>query len=121
MFTLVVIEESLGDSKIFQTLRSYFVNQRISEEPEDEHPIWHVNEYSVPEDELLSVLNPLKDVIKSTWYAHAFNQEKLYVVLSRKVFQVPLKRDETWDKMIEYDVNCAGVERKYLETIPLHA
>ena len=120
MFTLVVIEESLEDLKVSQTLRPYFVNQRISEEPEDEYPIWHVNEYSVPEDDLPNVLTSLKDVIKPTWYAHAFNQEKLYVVLSRKVFQVSLKRDETWNEMIEYGVNCAGVEREYLETISLH-
>lgn len=102
-------------------MRPYFVNQRVSEEPEDECPVWHVNEYSIPEDAALDILTSLKDVIKPTWYAHAFNQEKLYVVLSHEVFPVSPNRDETWDKMIEYGATCAGVEREYLETIPLHA
>ena len=58
--------------------------------------------------------------IKETWYCHAFSSEKLFVVLKGKWFEISLKRDETWDEMIEYGVVHANVERRYLETIPLH-
>lgn len=37
----------------------------------------------------------------------------------RKWFQIPLKRDETWDEMIRYGVEEAEVERHYLENITL--
>jgi hypothetical protein len=32
----------------------------------------------------------LKDVLKPTWYIYAFNEEKLYVVLSGKWFEISL-------------------------------
>ncbi len=36
-----------------------------------------------------------------TWYIHAFNEEKLYVVLSGKWFEIALHKDESWNEMIE--------------------
>lgn len=54
--------------------------------PEDECPIWNTNEYHVEEDKICELLDMLKDVLKITWYIHAFNEEKLYVVLSGKAF-----------------------------------
>lgn len=120
MFRLGVIEESLSHRKILKNLEPYFVSQRIENIPEDEYPIWHTNEYRVSEDKIVEVLNLLKKHIKPTWYIHAFNDRRLYVVLIEKYFEIALYRDETWDEMIDYGVKVAGVERRYLENIPLH-
>lgn len=57
--------------------------------------------------------------MKTTWYIHAFDEDKLYVVLSEKWFEISLYKDESWSEMIEYGVNCAKVERRFLESIPL--
>lgn len=120
MFRLGIIEESLEDRKILSTLSSYFVSQRIESVPEDEFPLWHINEYHVDDNEIEGVLDMLKENVKTTWYCHAFSNEKLYVVLKEKWFEISLIKDETWDRMIEYGVERANAERSYLETVPLH-
>lgn len=120
MFRLGIIEESLEDRKILSTLSSYFVSQRIESVPEEEFPLWHINEYHVDDNKIEGVLDMLKENVKTTWYCHAFSNEELCVALKGKWFEVSLKRDKTWDNMIEYGVVSAMVERSYLETVPLH-
>jgi len=56
--------------------------------------------------------------VKPTWYAHAFSEEKLIVILRGKSFHISQHKDETWDEMIEYGLSM-GVGRNYLENIPL--
>ena len=120
MFRMGIIEESLEDIQILERMKPYFFSQRIENVPEDECPIWHTNEYHVGDDKILDLLEVLKDNIKATWYIHAFNENTLYVVLQNRWFEVSVSRDETWEEMIAYGVTCAQVERKYLESIPLH-
>lgn len=120
MYRLGIIEESVYDRDILHILTPYFISQRIENVAEDEYPVWHINEYQVAEDKIADVVDVLKQHIKETWYCHAFSSEKLFVVLKGKWFEISLKRDETWNEMIEYGVVHANVERRYLETIPLH-
>jgi len=120
MFRLGIIEESLESKDILENLKPYFISQYVEKVPEDDCPIWHTNEYHVEEDKICELLDMLKDVLKMTWYIHAFNEEKLYVVLSGKLFKIALHKDESWNEMIEYGVNHAKVERRFLESIPLH-
>lgn len=120
VYRLGIIEESVYDRDILHILIPYFISQRIENVAEDEYPVWHINEYHVAEDKITDVVDVLKQHIKETWYCHAFSGEKLLVVLKGQWFEISLKRDETWDEMIEYGVVHANVERHYLETIPLH-
>ena len=120
MYRLGIIEESVDDRGILCVLKPYFVSQRIENVPEDECPVWHINEYHVTSDGIKNIADMLKQHIKETWYCHAFNDERLLVVLKGKWFEISLKRDETWDEMIEYGEVNAKVERCYLETIPLY-
>jgi hypothetical protein len=83
MFKLGIIEESLESHKPLIALQPFFYCQRIEEVPEDVSPIWHTNEYHVPEDKMIEILPLLERQIKPTWYIHAFNDEKLIVVLLR--------------------------------------
>lgn len=120
MFRLGIIEESLENKEILEVLKPYFVSQYVENVPENECPIWHTNEYHVAKEKICELLDLLKDDLKITWYIHAFNEEKLYVVLSGKWFEIALHKDESWNEMIEYGVNHAKVERRFLESIPLH-
>lgn len=120
MFKMGVIEESLENKNVLNLIKPYFFSQRIEEVPEDEVPVWHTNEYHVPEDKIEKILLILVDSIKLTWYIHAFNNEKLYVVLKDRCFLISQHRDNSWDEMIEYGVKFAQVERRFLENIPLH-
>lgn len=120
MYRMGIIEESINDRGVLRTLEPYFVSQRVENVPEDECPIWHINEYHVPEDEIEKVADILIQHIKETWYVHAFNDKSLLVVLKGKWFQISLTKDKSWGEMIEYGVEHAKVERQYLESIPLH-
>lgn len=120
MYRLGIIEESLENKDILEILKPYFISQYVENVPEDECPVWHTNEYHVPENKIYELMDMLKEVLKLTWYIHAFNEEKLYVVLGRKWFEIFLHKDESWNEMIEYGVKCAKVERRFLESIPLH-
>lgn len=120
MYRLGIIEESMDDMRVLRGLEPYFVSQRMEEVSEDEFPLWHINEYHVPEDKIRNIAELLQHHIKETWYAHGFNDKNLIVALKGKWFEVSLNRDETWNQMIEYGVTYARVERQYLETIPLH-
>lgn len=91
MYRLGIIEESVCDRDILNTLAPYFILQRIENVPEDECPIWHINEYHVSDDTIEMIADILKKYIKETWYCHAFSDEKLFVVLKGKWFEISLK------------------------------
>lgn len=54
MFRLGIIEESMESKEILEVLKPYFISQYIENVPEDECPVWHTNEYHVPEDRIWS-------------------------------------------------------------------
>jgi len=84
----------------------------------DAVPVWHINEYQVSENARPPLLPVLEGDVKPSWYAHAFNDERLVVILHGKSFSVSITMDETWDEMIAYG-ETVGVGRHYLENIPL--
>lgn len=120
MYRLGIIEESLEHVSILEYVKPFFYFQRIENVLEDECPIWHINEYHVPDEKIKEVLDILKEEVKLTWYIHAFNDNQLFVVLRGSYFAISLKKDETWIDMIEYGVNIANVERSFLENVPLY-
>ena len=119
MFQLGVIEESLEAPDTLAALRPFFFSQRIEEVSEDDTPVWHTNEYHVPDEKINDLLPVLEQQVKPTWYSHAFNDEILIVVLRGKSFHISLHKDETWDEMIAYG-ESVKVEKHYLESVPLH-
>ena len=120
MFTLGVIEESLENNQVLEIIKPYFFSQRIENVPEDECPVWHTNEYRVPDEKIKDLLEMLKNEVKLTWYIHTFSDKTLFVILKGKYFELSVKRDKTWNEMIEYGVNKCNVEKHFLENIPLH-
>jgi len=120
MFRLGVIEESLEHNQVLNKLEPFLYSQRIENVPGDTEPVWHTNEYHVPDENVESILNFLSDEVKLRWYIHAFSDNQLYVVLKGKVFKLSPHKDSTWDDMIEYGVEKADVVRHFLESVPLH-
>ena len=118
MYRLGVIEESLESLDALDVLKPFYISQRLEEVPEDPSPIWHTNEYHVPDSQLIDLLPILEQQVKTTWYIHAFNDEKLIVILRGKSFCISLHRDKTWDAMIVYG-QSSHVENRYLENIQL--
>lgn len=120
MYKMGIIEESLENNSVLGYLESCLFSKRIEHVPEDEYPEWHVNEYHITDENLLSViLNRLANTLKKTWYIHIFNEDELYVVMYGKWFEISPQKDNSWDEMIKYGVEIADVEQYYLENISL--
>jgi len=119
MFRLGVIEESLENQDTLGILKPFFFSQRIAEVPGDEWPVWHINEYHVPDGKMAKLLPILEQQVKPTAYIHAFNESELVVTLRGRSFNISPHKDTTWDEMIEYGFSV-GVGRDYLENIPLN-
>lgn len=60
MYRLGIIEESIDNKNVLCRLASYFVSQRIENVPEDEYPVWHINEYQVAEHKIMDIADMLK-------------------------------------------------------------
>ncbi|MCL2189712.1 MAG: hypothetical protein FWC16_12115 [Defluviitaleaceae bacterium] len=118
MFRMGVIEESLENAGVLDTLKPFFYSQRLEEVLDDEFPLWHTNEYHVPDENINDLISILEQQVKLTWYVHAFNDEKLIVIFRGKSFHISPHRDDTWNAMIEYG-DTVKVERRYSESIPL--
>lgn len=67
MFRLGVIEESLESLDTLNILKPFFYSQRIENVLEDTSPIWHTNEYHVPDDKIFDLLPILEQRVKPTW------------------------------------------------------
>lgn len=119
MYRLGIIEESLASKDVLENLAPYLFAQRVEEVPGDTAPLWHTNEYHVPEAVLAGLLPELEKQVLPTWYIHAFSEEHLLVVLAGRSFSLARERDEGWAEMIAYG-ESVQVERRYLENIPLY-
>lgn len=119
MYRLGIIEESLNNKQVLRALEPYIVNRRTECIPDDPSPVWHINEYEIPDEQVAAIAEQLRKSILPTWYIHAFNDKRLIVVLMDRCFEMSLHRDHTWNDMIAYGVQVAHVERHYLESIPL--
>jgi hypothetical protein len=118
MFQMGVIEESLENAGTLNILKPFYYNQKVEEVLGDEFPVWHTNEYHVPDEKINDLISVLEQQVKLTWYVHAFNDEKLVVIFRGKSFHISLHRDDTWNDMIEYG-DTVKVERRFSESIPL--
>lgn len=120
MFRLGIIQESISDKDVLEKLRPYIFSQREEYVEDDECPHWHICEYHIDDKKIIEVADILKNTVKETWYIHAFNESSLIVVLKGEYFELPLKKDKSWNEMIKYGVKIAKVKKSYLKNIPLH-
>lgn len=59
MYKLGVIEECLADSAALENLKPYYFSQRIENVPEDTVPVWHTNEYHIPDEKIEDICKML--------------------------------------------------------------
>lgn len=120
MYKVGIIEESLSNPSVLDILKPYQFTSRTEQVPEDESPVWHINEYHINDPEIISsLLNQLAASIKKTWYIHLFSETTLYVILYQKWFALSPVKDDSWNEMLDYGRKIAKVEPSYLENIPL--
>lgn len=90
---------------------------RIDHKPEADNPYWHVHIFKLTKEELKKFANDLNNTMKSGWYALAFNDNNVWVIMKEKT--TILEREDTWQSeaylaMQEY-AEAHGVQREYLD------
>jgi hypothetical protein len=105
-----IIEESLIDQSVLNKIKKYLKKTRIEKRKNEKPSEWHVNEYHLPFSVFEKIKIELETNTKKEWYIHAFNLNinKLIVIFKNKSFEISIKKDQTWNEMIEYgkSVGC---------------
>ena len=117
MYRFAIIEESLSRTEALDSLEPFFSKQRTYSIPDDSLPIWHINEYLVPDDNLSDFLPVLKARIMPTWFASAYNDDQLIITFRGRSFRLPKEKNARWEPMLTYG-ESVGVEKRYLEDLP---
>ena len=120
MYRFAIVEESLSRTDILTSLEPFFSTQKSYSIPDNALPIWHINEYLVPDDKLSDFLPIVKARIMPTWFATAYNDDKLIVIFRGRSFKLPKEKNKRWDSMLIYG-ESVGVEKSYLEDLPRYA
>lgn len=120
MYRLGIIKESLDDLQTLESLKPYLYSQREEYVKGDVCPCWHICDYRIEDNSIEEIADKLKDVVKETWYIHAFNDTFMLVILKGKFFVLPPERDKSWKEMIKYGVRKAKVKKSFLKNVPRH-
>jgi|SRR3989344_932845 len=115
MFYGIVESESLHNPRVLNTLTAKKVVKEF--QPNAETKYWHIFVLKVSDDEIVSVAEDIASEIKNGWYAIFWSGAKVYVVFSRKIFE--LRKEAHWQSA-EYEAvreygNKNGVQKEYLD------
>lgn len=116
-----IILESLIDSSVLESFKAFLVSARTANVENFDPAHWNIHRYRIPNHEVLRLLPLIENNLdKNQWYIHFYseNENRMYVTLSGKTFQLPKFRDTSWDEMILYGEKV-GVGRRWTENIPV--
>jgi len=117
MYKGFIVSESLKNLTILNDFEIIRVIVEHHPEFEGEPKIWHDFNLKVDDNKILEVCNKIAKEIKEEWYAHFWDDNKVYVVLPDKVFKMP-REDGNWQSL-EYQ-ECKkyaikhGVDQRYM-------
>ena len=95
MFKGFVLSESLKNPMVLNDFETIKVVIENHPECEGGPKIWHDFKLKVDDDKIIDVCNKISREMKETWYAHFWNRDIVYVVLSDKVFKMP-REEGNW-------------------------
>jgi len=117
----IVIEESLVDAKVLQSLT--IVNTAVESVTEGHRTPWlkrwTMHTVSVPEEKIRDVAAELSQVLEGghSWYADLKNDRYHFIVFHGKVFCVDRRNPDEYEKARQYGVSV-GVPEHQLDFGP---
>jgi hypothetical protein len=114
MFKGIVELEALDRDHVINKLH---VVSRITEHhPEADIKTWTVLHVEVPDERIAQVTEELSGQMKSGWYSIFWNNDKIYVVLTNKVFGMPrdYRNSKPYNDFRAYAIGN-GIQEEYLE------
>lgn len=112
-----IILESLADQSVMQGV----VIEAAKDCPApagDRFSVWHQRLIRGGEGQADSFAGMLARATTEDYYAHYFNESKLYVVFRNRFFVLPKVKDSSWDEMIDFG-KTVGVGAEYTGSIPV--
>ncbi len=87
MFYGYVLSESLKDPTVLNRFNKIKVT--IEKHKESGQKIWHSFKIKVSDRKIKNAARVFSVQIKNSWYAHFWNNKKVYVIFSNRVFTIP--------------------------------
>lgn len=95
-FTGTIVEESLEDNRILNSLK--IIGFRVSK---DDNPLdrWHLYKVDISKDQIQSLLEHIKP---GKWYMHFWKNREVIVVFKDKIFEFNYDDKSMWSEAIKH-------------------
>lgn len=103
----IIVEESLEDNKILNSLK--IIKSRVTKE-ENPSDRWHLHTVIVSMDEITR----LSKNIKPKWYMHFWKGRNVIAIFKNKKFEFDFDDKSTWKPVIDYGLSL-GIPKKQLD------
>jgi hypothetical protein len=119
MYTGYLISESFKNPEFLNKLNvknvkvEYFKNAKGTG---TSLKVWHLFKIVVSEKNIEKISKMICNKIKVSWYAHFYNKKKLYLILTDKIFVMPMEenfKSKEYQEAFKYSVTKGKVEKKY--------
>ena len=107
-YTGIIVEESIDDNRILNSLKIIKVEISKDKNPEDR---WHMYWVEVSERDIKSLTKHIK---KGKWYMHFWKGNEGIAVFKNKATSFNYKDKRTWKEAIDYGLSL-GIPRKQLD------
>jgi hypothetical protein len=99
MFRGIIVEESLADNRILNTLKIEKI--RITGHPKKEDR-WHMYQVEIGSEEI----ECLKEQMLDGWYSHFWNGDNVIAIFSQgKSFEFKYSDKSTWETVVQYGLS----------------
>jgi hypothetical protein len=106
-YTGIIIEESLDDNRILNTLDFMKLHISLAENPLDR---WHMYQVNVSKEEILE----LSKHILENWYMHFWAGTDIIAVFKDKTFEFNYDAKDTWTEVLKYG-HSLGIPEEQLD------
>jgi len=117
MFKGFILSESLQDPTLLNNFKKIYVKVESHPESDDYPSFWHLFKIEISDEEIEKVVDKFAKSIKLRWYAHFWNDKKVYIIFSNKVFKIP--REEEWSSKEYQNVKkyalSVDIDERYLD------
>jgi len=120
MYTGYIISESFKNPEFLNKLNvksvkvEYFKNAKGTG---TDLKVWHLFKVVISEKDIEKISKMISKKIESAWYAHFYNKKKLYLILTNKVFVMPMEenfKSKEYQEAYKYSITKGKVEKKYM-------
>ena len=93
-----IVEESLEDTRVLNTIEIIKIKITSEEEPEKR---WHIYNALCSEEEI----DKIHQQLKKSWYMHFWRDTKMIVLFKEKKYMLDRDNKDTWKEAVDYGLS----------------